>query len=283
MEDVEPIYASPTDDGESDFYLYSLEAYLVLSWGPYFDFYLWPDRIVCHLRDPESYHLVEMLLLGVVFACWLEWRGVPALHASAVVVGGRAAAFVATPGSGKSSIAATLMQAGHPLLTDDLLPIEYSRGEYLGRSSYPQVRMWPDLANHVLGSYEDLEVMLPDFPKRRVPIGEGGRFGSFCAEPRPLGCLYLPERRDPAGWGTRVRIEGIPPREELIMLISHSFVVGIVEALGMHAQRLSFFSGMVSRVPMRRIVYPNGPEFLPRVRQAVLEDLENGAFPRTDS
>lgn len=272
-----PIYASPSDneDHESDFHLYSLEACLVLSWSPYLDFYLWPNRIVCHVRDPERYRFVEMLLLNVVFACWLEWRGVPTLHASAVVVDDRAVAFVAMPGSGESSIVAALMQAGHPLLTDGLLPVEYSGGEYLGRPSYPQVLMWPDLAYHVMGRYEGPDLVLPNNTMRRIPVGEDGGFGFFCDEPRPLGCIYLPERRNPVDWGTHVRIKPVPPRDELMTLIGYSFVVGIVEALGMHALRLGFFSDMVSRVPMRRIIYPSGPEFLPRVRQAVLKDLES--------
>lgn len=273
LEEAEPVYTSPASDEDdgSAFYLYRLEDHLVLRWRP-LDFHLWSDRIVCHLREPKYYPSVEMLLLNVVFACWLEWRGIPALHCSAVVVDGRAAAFLAVPGCGKSSLAATMMQAGYPLLTDDLLPVEYSGGEYIGRPSYPQVRMWPDRAQHVLGHYEDLDLVVPHLPKRRVPIGEDG-FGTFCETSRPLGCLYLPERRDPAEWGTRIGITPLSPREELMQLIEHSFAVGVVQALGMHGRRLGFFSRMVPRVPMRRIVFPSGSEYLPRVRQAILDDL----------
>lgn len=273
LEEAKPVYTSPSSDEDDGgaFYLYRLKDCLVMRWPP-LDFYLWPDRIVCYLRDPKYYPSVEMLLLNVVFACWLEWRGLPALHCSAVVVDDRAAAFLAVPGSGKSSLAATMMQAGYPLLTDDLLPVEYSGGEYLGRPSYPQMRMWPDRAQHVLGHYEDLEFVVPQLPKRRVPVGEGG-FGAFCGTPQSLSCLYLPERRDPVEWGTQIRIAPVSPREELMELIQHSFAVGVVQALGMHGHRLGFFARMVPRVPMRRILFPSGSEYLPRVRQAILDDL----------
>lgn len=277
--DAEPDYASPPglDDDESAILLYRLESCLVLRCDTV-DFYIRSDRILCHARDPESRYFVESLLLGVVLACWLEWRDVPVLHASAVVIDERAVAFLADSGSGKSSIAAELVQAGHPLLTDDVLPVDHSDGTYLGHPGYPQVRVWPDKARHLLGHYEHLSLVNPAFSKRRVFIGEEG-FGAFCGTSQPLACLYIPERRDPTDWGTQVRITPVSPREGLMTLIEYSFMGRIVEKLGMHAHRLGFFSRMVSRVPVRRVVYPSGYDHLPRVRQAILDDLKAVSAP----
>jgi hypothetical protein len=224
--------------------------------------------------------LIEIYLLGYVFACWLEWRGMPALHASAVVVDGHAAAFLSSGGGGKSSSAVALMQAGNTLLTDDILPIEHVGGAYLGRPGLPQMRMWPEQARHFLGRYEDLDLVHPSVSKRRVPIEEGG-FGAFCSVPRPLACVYLPERRDPADWGTRIEIEQVPLREAVMALIGHSFVAPVVGALGLHPHRLGFFARMVSRVPVRRVVYPSGYDRLPLVKDAILKDFtELSAAPR---
>lgn len=290
-ERTEPVYASPPypdEDGESEVLLYRSDDCLILRFAGISDFYLWPDRILCHLRTEEyrsrlrryprevveRYHrmMVEIYLLGMVFACWLEWRGIPALHASSVVVGERAVAFLSNGGGGKSSSAVTLMRTGSPLLTDDILPIEYSGGAYLGRPGYPQMRMWPEQARHFLRDYEDLDLVHPTVSKRRVPIGKHG-LGTFCDVPRTLGCLYIPERRDPVDWGTRIEITPVSHREAVMALIGHSFVAPIVEALGLHPLRLAFFGRMVSRVSVRRIVYPNGFGYLPRVGRAILEDL----------
>jgi len=223
--------------------------------------------------------MVEIYLLGTTFATWLELRGVPALHASAVVVGDRAAAFLAAPGSGKSSLATAFMQEGHPLLTDDVLAVGREGGSYVGHPGYPQLRVWPDQAERLLGHYEDLELVHPAYSKRRLPVGESG-FGTFCEASRPLACVYLPERRDPSDCGGHTEITAASPREGLMALVGHSFVVGIVEALGLHAERLGFFSEMVSRVPVRRVVYPSGYDRLPEVRRAILEDLAGLAPPR---
>ena len=47
-----------------------------------------------------------------------------------------------------------------------------------------------------------------------------------------------------------------------------------MEVIGLQPQRLDFFAQMVQQVPMRRLAYPSGFEHLPRVRDAILQDLE---------
>ena len=287
LERAEPVYASPPypEGGESEILLYRLGACWVLRFTGISDFYLWPERILCHPQDapkypglrrnPEHHRMVvEVQLLGIVLACWLEWQGIPALHASAVVVDDHAVAFLSTGGGGKSSSAVTLMQAGHPLLADDIVPVERSGEAFIGRPGYPQMRMWPEQAEHFLGNYENLEIVYPGYSKRRVLVEESG-LGSFCDVSRPLACLYLPERREVADWGMRTVITPVPRREALISLLAHSFVPHIVEAMGLQSRRLGFFAEMTSRVPVRRVVYQSGLDHLPRVRRAILNDLSS--------
>ena len=274
-EQTTPAYASPyrTDSDESTAYLYRLDGCDVLRFTRVADFYLWPDRIVCHLLDPAYDYLVEIRLLGPVLSFWLERRGIPALHTAAVVVEGRAVGFLSANSGGKSSLAATMMQAGYPLLTDDILPVEHSHGAFVGRAGYPQMRLWPDEARYFLGHHEGLERVHPAYSKRRVLVGTDG-FGAFCDVSQPLACLYLPERRDSAEAGMEIGITPVSPRDAVIELVRHSFTPRVVEAIGLQAQRLDFFAQMVQQVPMRRLVYPSGFAHLPRVRDAILEDLQ---------
>ena len=269
-----PVYASSArhDSGGSLFYVYRQGGLHVLRFTEAADLYIWPQEIVCHLLDPANDYMVEIYLLGFALSVWLELQGIPALHASAVVVEDRAVGFLAANSGGKSSLAAALMQAGHPLLTDDILPVERRQEAFWGRPGYPQMRMWPDQAQHFLGYYEDLDIVHPAYPKRRVPVGENG-LGAFCEVPQPLACLYIPERRDPDARETQVEITPILGVEALTSLLGQSFALGIVEALGLQASRFSFFASLASQVPMRRLVYPEGYEQLPRVRRAILDDL----------
>ena len=216
---------------------------------------------------------VRLYLLGPVLSFALGLLGIPSLHASAVSVKGEGAAFVGTVRGGKSTLAASFLEAGYSLLTDDILPLRWTDNLIWANPGYPQMRMWPDEAKYFVGHCEDLERVLPTLSKHRVPVGVNG-FGTFCDEPQPLACLYLPVRRDAMEWGTEIEITPISPGDAVIELIRHSFSVPLVELLGMQPQRLDCFARMVQQVPMRRIVYPAGLEHLPDIREAILADLD---------
>jgi hypothetical protein len=267
-----PIYTSPfqTEEGESVSRLYRTPGFAVLEFPGHLDFYLRPGRIDCHLLAPRYSSLVEIRLLGPVLAYWLESRGIPALHASAVTIGKQAVAFLSTHGAGKTGLAAAFMRAGGELLTDDLLPVEEQDGAFLGRPGYPQMRMWPDEAAHFLEAFEHLPLVLPELAKRRVPVGPDG-FGVFCTDSRPLTCLYLPERL--ANRDAPVELREVSPRDAVIELIRHSFSPHLVEAVGLQPARLDLFARLVRQVPVRRLLYPSGFERLPEVVEAVRRDL----------
>lgn len=71
-----------------------------------------------------STELLAFPLLGPVFGLMLHLRGALVLHASAVAIGGMSAVFVGDKMAGKSTTAGAFLQAGHRLLTDDLLAID---------------------------------------------------------------------------------------------------------------------------------------------------------------
>lgn len=241
------------------------------------EYYLYPDRIFYRLLDPSCHFLVEIHLLGHVFAIWLESRGVAALHASAVVVGERAMAFLAGNKAGKSSLAASLMQAGYPLLTDDILPLECTGDGVRGRPGYPQMRLWPDQAEHFLGDYRELEIVHPAYSKRRVAIGIDG-LGAFWDRPVLLGCLYLPEMRDD-GTDFGVEIEPVSPRETFAQLLRCSFVGGAVETLGWQPRRFHALAQVARTVPGRRLRYTSAKHRLIEVRRAILADFAASVAP----
>lgn len=274
---------SPFKDeaGRSVAYLYRLAEGELLRFDGALDFYLGEAAIHCHLRDPDCRHLVELRLLGPVLAYWLERRSICALHASAVVVGGRAVAFMAANRAGKSGLAAALMAAGESLLSDDLLPVASSVGGFTARPGYPQMRMWPDEATHFLGHRHDLEPVHPRLDKLRIPVGAGG-FGSFHADPAPLACLYLPERRPAGKTPAGIEISPLPARRAVIELVRCSFSPFLVEAAGLQPGRLELLARLARKVAVRRLVYPSGFERLPEVGRAVVADqraLAGGGEP----
>ena len=66
----------------------------------------------------------QRLMFAQVLPLAAALHGLPLVHASAVALGGRALAFVAPSGTGKTSVAAHLVARGASLLTDDALAVE---------------------------------------------------------------------------------------------------------------------------------------------------------------
>jgi hypothetical protein len=268
-----PVHTSRflTDDGETVLSIYAMDDCHVCRFAGLVDFYLFPDSIIAHPHDPVYSYMIETLLLGEIFSLWLELKGIRMIHASAIVIDNDAVAFLSFSTGGKSSLAAAFAQQGHLILTDDLLPVEKQHNLFLGRPGYPAMRMWPDQAVHFLGSYEDLECVRPEYAKRRVVIGPH-RFGTFCSDEKPLKVMYIPRRLPP---GSEISIEPISKKNAFFVLLQNSFSAGIVEALGLHPQRMDFFARMVTQVPVRRLNYPEGFDRLSHVVDAVLDDIES--------
>jgi len=271
-QDGEPVFESQhlTDDSEPQVRLYRHEGLDVFRHAGVADYYVWPDRIVCHQRDEGATDVVELYFLSLLAGFWLESRGTVVLHASAVSVSEQAVVFLATNTGGKTSLSTTLMQVGHSLLTDDFLAVTLSEEKALGHPGFPQMRMWPDLADHFLGGHTQLSLVLPNTDKRQVPVRAEG-LGSFCNEARPLSRLYLPLRVDDPE--APIRVEPILPQQALIELVRESFLGTVLEKAGLHRERFARLASLVGRVPMARLVYPSGLHRLPEVRAAIFEDM----------
>ncbi len=270
-----PVYVSPIRPGDSVpfFRIYVLRAgtpdeVLVLNYPESADHFLYLDRIVTHRRHPTSDYLVEIQLLGDVFSVWLERRGVIALHASAVVIGDACIGFLASNKGGKTSLAASLMQTDCPLLTDDILPLEATAGGVVGHPGFPQMRMWPDVADHFLADWSDAETVHPAFTKRRIDVCPQ-RLGAFHDRAVRVARLFVPEMI--ADDSQQVEMERLSTREVLAYLLGNSFAVDWVDALGWQKRRLNLLARTATTVPVLRLRYPRGMDRLPEVRQAILD------------
>lgn len=254
------------DDHTSFLYVLEVNDCTVLRFSHVVDFFVWPERILCRLLDPAYRYVVELHLLGFVMSYWLEARGILALHAAGVVVDAQAVGFLATNAGGKSALAASLMQAGHPLSSDDILAVERGAERPLARPSYPQMRMWPEMARHFAGT-DALPQVHPNLSKRRVAVGPEG-FGRFDDAVRPLAVLYLPERSD----GGDVTFADLRFGEAAFALEQYAFLAPMLADTGLQQRRFTTLAAVAATVPLRRVRYPSGLERLPEVAAAIAED-----------
>ncbi|QTH23631.1 serine kinase [Rhizorhabdus wittichii] len=134
-----------------------------------------PARIDVEPYPGVSTALLAFPLLGPVFGLMLHMRGALVLHASAVAVGGRSAVFVGDKLAGKSTTAGAFVEAGHRLLTDDLLAIDLV-DPLVPRilPAFAQLKLSEESSAAIdLGDAEALPLAHASLPKRQFRLGGG--------------------------------------------------------------------------------------------------------------
>jgi hypothetical protein len=163
-------------------------------------------ELICDPKPASSQWAALLPAQALPLAATL--RGFEVMHASGVVLGGRAALFAGPPGAGKSSLAAALLRSGGAeLLSDDTVALQL-RGDSL--IAHPGVALLQlRAAEHErLSTCERalLGATIAFFGKQRYSP-------SVAASPAPFGDLFLLEH-SPHGPSVE-RIEAVDPFELL--------------------------------------------------------------------
>lgn len=207
---------------------------------------------------------------------WLESRGVPVLHASAVSFGDRVAAFVGPSGIGKSTLCAGLLRTGCSLVADDGLPLfEDARGDWRCAPGPSWLRLWPSALERHLGiPSAGLPRVQESLEKRLLRVGED-ETGELPVRPI-LAAVYVLGGHQPAA--DRINTVPCTARDSLIRLIEHSLAGAPVAALGWSGNRLRLLSRVATRTPVKRLLYPagDGDASWWLVREAIANDLVAG-------
>lgn len=237
-------------------------------------------KAIFSTRHEATLDDVQIALLGVVLPFWLERHAVTVLHAAVVVIDGCAVGLMADSHAGKSTLAAALVAAGHPLLSDDLLVCHDANGAVMAQPGFPTMRMWPDTAAYFLGDHSKLERVRPGSDKRRAHLATAtGRpgFGRFHEQPAPLTCIYAPQRGAERNLG--LEISQRPPSQATAALIRHSVLSRALRASGESMAQLSRLVNLAARVPVRTVHYASGFEMLSDTCTRIHRDLMRIAAP----
>jgi hypothetical protein len=185
------------------------------------------------------------------------------LHGSAVVIGGRAVAFLGRSRSGKTTLAGALAKAGYPFLTEDVIELVPSGTGYLLQPKPSRLRLFVDSAAYLLGcEFADAQ----DDDKHSLA---GGDALPFSPEAAPLARIYLLGNDNDAD-------RAITPLEgstALTELLPHAFVLDVEDKprLRAHFSRIAELS---ERIACSALDYTRQYEELPSVAAAILNDLE---------
>jgi hypothetical protein len=220
----------------------------------------WPET--SSLEDTATY------LLGPVMGLALRLRGVPCLHASAVVIENRAIAFVGEEGAGKSTTAAAFARRGHAVLSDDIVALVEQEGAIHVKPAYPYLSLWPDSVRMLYGLKKDLRSFSGNWDKRVLsPADQSIRFAE---QSEPLGAIFiLGERsRNPSA----PLVDPMTPQDSLLSLVANSYATRLLSS-EMRAHEFKFLGRVILSVQVFRVRPHEEPARIDRLCDLICEAL----------
>jgi hypothetical protein len=204
------------------------------------------------------------LLLDQVLPLVLSWRGQLVLHGSAVLTPKGTIAFVGDSGSGKSTLASSFKEEGLAVLTDDCLLLEEYEDGLTAIPSYPGVRLWPKVADAILGKGSALAEVAHYTEKKRLNRSAGIHFST---RPTKLRRLYFltPVEEDEA----KVRIKPVSSRDAVVELVKYTFLIDVTDRLRLRRE-FERLSRVATQPLFYRLSFPRDFSRLAEVRRAIL-------------
>jgi len=225
-------------------------------------------RIMCRWIGKIPSESFQVYLLGQALSFALVKKGFEPLHATAVEMNGEAVVFLGTSGLGKSSLAGYLIQAGHRLITDDMLMLRKNGAEFQACPGPARIKLFPSMAKRFLGILTTGVPMNRKAEKLILPLNSDQR----CPSSIPLKAIYTLFFAHVGGEGQPVKIEPMSSREGFVHLVSHTFNYLIVDKDRLHRQ-FTETAAVAAAVPVKKLIYSRRFSCLTAVRQAILDDL----------
>jgi hypothetical protein len=203
-------------------------------------------------------------LLGPVISILLHKRGSLIMHASAIAIGNKSAIFAGDKMAGKSTTAAAFIRAGHELLTDDVLSVEFGPDGPWISPGFPQLKLAEDAENAMaLSNAERSPVLHPGFEKRQSRLTSG-----FSNEKIQPTRVYVLQR------GTKAEITPLEPVEALKAVIQFSYIIRFQShRMGAEPGHLANCAKFTNLVQVCRLEVPTGLHLIDQAVRLVESDL----------
>lgn len=191
--------------------------------------------IVFRPSDPDRD--ISIYLAGSVFGLLLHQRNQIVLHASAVVVNGKAVLFCGASGAGKSTMAASLVERGYRMVADDQCAISIDEsGRPVTSPDGRMLKLWSASIDGLALHDRQGDAVSTRFNKYYVDPGESW------PEPIPIGAVYALVEERLKG---QVSIKSVNVVEAVTMMVANAYRPLMVRRMG---QRQAYFDASVAVV-----------------------------------
>ena len=204
------------------------------------------SAIVVEPEEGADEDSVRAFLMTSGFAALLYQRGLLVFHGNAVGLGDRCLMCLGPSGAGKSTLAAALMKRGHPILADDVVPVDVDCRVLPG---LPRIKLWEDAAERLDIATEGLHRVRPALRKYSLPVHD-----AVPAAPLAVGWVYVLSTHQ----GPDSRIESVAGMERFRPLRDNTFRARFMEGMELEAEHLRLCGRLAGRVHLARVTRPDG-------------------------
>jgi hypothetical protein len=213
--------------------------------------------------------LVDMaaFLTGPVLAFVLRMRGVIALHASAIDVGGKAIVLAGDAFAGKSTTAVMFARLGCRILTEDVAPLMVDGGDTAVHSGCTEVALRPVAVEHLFGSADALPRFSENWDKRRLDLAGDGMFASG---PLPLAAVYMLTNKP--GIADSPSLLPMSSGQAMVELLANIYANRLLHA-ELRLRELDTVHHIVNTIPVKAAMTGSWNSPVERFCEVVLDDV----------
>ena len=249
---------APLRDGSTYLRCQGLAEFLVSADG---------QRITCGRLGPTSREVFHVYL-GPALSFALVKRGLEPLHSTSVVINGSAVALLGSSGFGKSSLAASFLDAGYQLLTDDILLLREDSERFYGYPGLPRIKLFPKVAREFLKANLGGVPMNNGAQKLVMPLSENQIYRAAA----PLKAIYVLNSPRNVFRKQRISMVRLSQREAFLALLRNTYNRLLIDSERLQRQFAAVIQ-LVAKVPVAMVSYPRVLTSLPEVRELILSEI----------
>lgn len=243
---------------------------IYLRWSTLYEFLVAPcgTRVTYRPLEEGQPGVLQNFLFGQALSYALVRQGVEPLHATAIDVGDYAIALLGDCTFGKSTLAASFLQAGYRLVTDDVLNVHERDGQLMAHAGTGRIKLEPEAAVALLGGTDGGIQLIPTATKLAFRLQES----MVQRADVPLRAFFILPTPDERLAADRIEVRAVGRADVFCELVKSTYVCDLD---GASRLRRNFVvnSRIASVTPGFSLRYPPGIDRVPAVRDAIIGHL----------